>query len=476
MEKENILKETNLKEANPKEIEEYKLIEQTKKISTKEAAAYSLMDGFGFRYISPYALAVGATNTQIGLLSSLPSLFGNLSQLLTYKAMKIWSRKKIVFIAVLLQALMWLAIIAAGSLYFIFNIKNQFPGYSVIIIYTLLILMGAFGGPAWVSWMKDIVKKDSGKYFGNRSRIATSISLCCTFIAGFILDYFKGTKIFIGFIIIFFLSFIGRSFSAYYTTKQYEPKIIIEDKFYFSLKDFIKRMHKNNFGKFVIYFSLVSFAVNISAPFLAVYMLKELQFSYTYFMAVTLASVLTTLIFVGLWGKFADRYGNLKVMQITGALIPLMPFLWLISAIIDYKPLIWIFLLLVESFSGMVWAGFNLSAGNFIYDAVTRQRIGLCTSYFNIINGLGVLIGAMLGGWISSQNFVFLGLKPILFIFLLGATLRITVYLTMNKRIKEVREIENFSVRHHIKEVTKKLINGKSTGKFFNSIGTENTS
>jgi MFS family permease len=72
----------------------------------------------------------------------------------------------------------------------------------IIIVYTLLILFGAFGGPAWISWMKDLVTADSGKYFGKRSRIATLIALICMFIGGFILDYFKQTHIFIGFIIL----------------------------------------------------------------------------------------------------------------------------------------------------------------------------------------------------------------------------------------------------------------------------------
>lgn len=464
--------EDSKKEVNSEE--EIKLIEKTKKISTKEAAAYSVMDGFGMRYVSPYALAVGASNTQIGLLSSLPSLFGNLSQLLTFRAMKIWSRKKIVFISVFLQALMWLFLIAAGSIYFVFDLHNRIPAYGVIGIYTMLILMGAFGGPAWVSWMKDIVKKDSGKYFGKRSRLATSISLICMFTAGFILDYFKGTKMFIGFAIIFFIAFLGRSTSALLMTRQYEPKILIEDKFYFSLKDFITRMHKNNFGRFVIYFSLVSLTVNVSSPFLAVYMLKSLGFSYTQFMAVTIASILTTLIFVGPWGKFADRYGNLKVMQITGMLTPLIPLLWFFSIFITNPHNLLIYLFIIESFSGIAWAGFNLSAGNFIYDAVTRQRIGICTSYYNIINGFGVLVGAMLGGLISSQNFALFGLEPILVVFLLSFVMRTGVYIIMNKRIKEVREVEPFDLNGHIREMTKKLAIGNSAGKFFDSLGAEN--
>lgn len=451
-----------------------KKIEGAKKISVKDAGAYSIMDGFGLRYITPYALAVGANNAQVGLISSLPALIGNLSQLFTIKAMKKWSRKKIVFLSNLLQAIMWLILIVAGSFYFIFDFKSQTPGL-VILIYTLLIVFGAFGGPAWTSWMKDLVTVDSGKYFGRRSRIATLVALICMFIGGFILDYFKQTHIFIGFIILFFMAFIGRSASAYFTKRQYEPKFKNEDKYYFSFIQFIKRFHKNNFGRFVIYYALVSLAVNITSPFLAVYMLQNLKFSYIYYMAISLVSVITTLLFVGLWGKFSDKYGNLKTMNITGSLIPFLPLLWLGSIFFNNTDSIFFYLLIVESFSGIIWAGFNLAAGNFIYDAVSRERIAICTCYFNIISGAGVLIGAMLGGFISSSNFNFFGLSPILFVFLLGGIARLLIYFSMNSKIKEVREVKYFHVQKHItdhiNEIGNKIIDINSYSKFFEAIG-----
>ncbi|MEK6918157.1 MAG: hypothetical protein AABW51_04375 [Nanoarchaeota archaeon] len=105
---------------------EEQLIEKTKKISVREGSAYSMMEGFGARYTTPFALAIGANNTQIGLLSSIPSLLGSFSQLYTLHEMDKWSRKRIVFIGVFLQALMWLALIGVGALYFVLDIKTHY--------------------------------------------------------------------------------------------------------------------------------------------------------------------------------------------------------------------------------------------------------------------------------------------------------------------------------------------------------------
>ena len=131
--------------------DEEALKEESKRIGIYEAGAWSFMEGFGNRYVSPFALAVGATNSQIGLLSSLPALLGTLSQLITLRLMRIWTRKKISILGTSIQASLWLFMITAGSLYFICGIRNSIPAYAVIVIFTLLVLSGAFGGPAWSS-------------------------------------------------------------------------------------------------------------------------------------------------------------------------------------------------------------------------------------------------------------------------------------------------------------------------------------
>jgi hypothetical protein len=100
--------------------------EQSKKLSIIEGSFWSVMDGFGSRYITPYALALGATNFAIGLLSSLPPLLGNLAQLPVIRLMKKRKRKNIVMTSVFTQALLWLPIILAGFFYFFFKISSGF--------------------------------------------------------------------------------------------------------------------------------------------------------------------------------------------------------------------------------------------------------------------------------------------------------------------------------------------------------------
>jgi MFS family permease len=463
---ENKIQEREIKEETKKEakINEESLKEKAKKISILEGSAYSVHDGFGLRNITPYALAIGKNNPHInayiGFLSSIPSLIGNISQLYSAKAIERFPRKKIVLKAVWLQAFMWLAIISIGILFFIFHIRSTTALIFLVIFYTLLVLFGAFAGPAWASWMKDLVTKDSGKYFGRRNRICGFIALVSLLAAGFILDYFKAINLFFGFIILFFFAFVFRSVSGFLFTKKYEPHLRLEKGYYFSLRQFITRMPHNNFGRFTIFLSLISLSTAIASPFFSVYMLSNLKLSYLQWTTIIISSSLFSLLFMPLWGKFSDKYGNLKTMKISGGLVFLVPILWLISPILTGS-LLFIYLISIEALSGAIWAGFNLASANFIYDAVTRQRMAICSAYMNIINGTGVFIGATLGGIISSLNFKIFGIGPLLFIFLLSGIARLVVYVIMAPAIKEVRPVKNFNLKKSAKERLK-FLNKKS--------------
>ena len=424
------------------------LKEKTKKISTLEGCAYSASDGFGVRYVTPFALAIGATNTHIGFLSSVPSLLGSFSQLYAIKLMNKFSRKTIAFFGALFQAWMWLILIGVGALFFVYKIYTPYLPILLIFLYTLLVIGGSIYGPAWNSWMKEIVTKNSGRYFGMRSTICGAVALASMLIAGVILDHSK-TNLFLGFMILFGVAFVSRNISAFLFRKTYEPKLVLDKQYYFSLKDFIKNIYKNNFGRFVIYISLRSLTTTIASPFFAVYMLKGLNFNYIPYTLVIMSSSLFSLLFMPLWGKFADVYGNMKVIKICGFLIPLIPLFWVLSPLVISLNGNFIipYLIIIESFSGFAWAGFNLSASTFIFDAVTEQRMALCVTYYSIINNAGVFIGATLGGFISSLNFTFLSLTPLLSIFLLSSILRLLISLIMVPKIAEVRKVKKFGFK-----------------------------
>ncbi len=429
------------------------LKEQAQKISIKEGSAYSVMDGFGLRYITPYALTLGASNTHIGILNSLPNLVGSLSELYAIKWMNRISRQKLVFWTVLLQAIMWLGVIGIGAFFFLFNIDHTIAPIALIIVYTLLTIFGTAPVPAWSSWMKDIVPAHYNEYFGIRNRIAGFVALVCMLIAGYLLDLLKVIHIFLGFAVLFVIAFMGRALSAYLFLKQYEPKFV-PDHHHLPVWQFVKRLSENSFGKFTLFVSTMNLVVAIAAPFFAVYMLDHLKFSYVQFTIVLLSSAIIMLLVMPAWGKFADLYGNLKITKITGMLIPTIPLLWLAAPyFVNNNPSMLVpYLIAVEAFSGLVWAGFNLATSDFVYDVASPQKIPSFVTYFTILSNLGLFIGALIGGFISSLPFTFIGLPSILVIFLLSGILRFAVAGIMLPRLKEAKRVKRFGLKEAEKQ------------------------
>jgi len=446
-EKLEIKKQAKIKAKDPEKlesIEQEKLLikikkdldrEDSRSISIKEGSFASIAQGTGHSYISPFAIALGASNAQIGILSSLPQIIAPLAQLFGSKLIEKRSRKQIVREHVFFEAMIWLLILILALLAY-FGVITQLP-LMLIIIYSFLVFVGGLSGPAWFSWMGDIVsEKIRGEYFAKRYRITGAVALISMLLASFFLDYLK-TKglVLIGFSILFLIANLARLNSFKLFKKQYEPELKLKDGYYVSLFSFIKNLPKHNFGRFVIFVSILKLSVFIAAPFFAVYMLRNLGFSYLWFTAITISSTIFTLIFFPLWGRFSDEYGNMITLRIGSALVPLIPLLWIVSK----NP---IYLALVPGMiSGIGWAAFNLSSNNFIYDSTDQQRRGIYLAYFNVLAGVGIIIGGLLGSFLT-QYLTIQFMNKILFVFLLSGIARALTVLLIIPRIKEPRKVK----------------------------------
>ena len=410
--------------------------EKSRQISIKEGVASSFMTGFGDSYITPFALHLNANNVHIGLLTSLTNLFAPFTQILGSKLMERFKRKKIVALFVFLQVLIWPLFIFLGYLFWKGTIVSSLP-LLIIAVYILYAILGSIAGPAWFSWIGDLVPAEiRGKYFSKRNVICGIAGLITMLAGGLLLDLFKTRGfILLGFSVIFVIAMIGRLVSAYYFTKQFEPKLKLEDGYYFSLWSFIKKAPFNNFGRFTIFVACVHSAAAIAGPFFAVYMLNDLNFSYTTYTLVNLSASIFSLLSMPIFGRFADRFGNRKLLKFGWLLVPIMPFLWLISPNPYYIAFV------PQLIGGIGWAAFNLASGNFIYDSVSPERRGICVAYYNVFAGVGIFIGATLGGFLA-QYVHFSFIKTFFFIFVVSGVLRAVAGFILLPKIKEVRKVK----------------------------------
>jgi MFS family permease len=405
-------------------------IKKSLKYSVYDGAAFAVMDGMTASFITPFAIALNASISMIAALTYVPQLVGAFIQLFAAKAVEIVKdRKKILVAGSLFHAILWLPLL-------LIPYASPSQKYLLVLYVALQTAFAQLINPVWNSLMGDIVPKyERGRFFGLRNKVVGATSFAAALTAGLLLNYLSPKHPFLGFTILFSAAFIARLLSALFKGMMHNPMPDLEHAEKFSLFDFVKRMDKTNYGHFVIYVVLFKFATYIAAPFFAVYMLKNLGFTYLQFTMIIAAELIASFIAMGIWGRMIDQKGTKFALYISGMLTPLIPFLWLLSSNFYY-------LILVEVFAGLSWAGFNLSSSNFIFDAVKPENRVRCIAYYKFFEGLAIVIGAALGGALVEHLPKWVFVSSILFAFLVSGILRLAVSLMMLPTLKEARLIE----------------------------------
>ncbi len=399
------------------------------KYSIYDGAAFAVMDGLTASFLTPFAIALNASVSLIAALTYVPQLLGSFVQLFAAKLVEVVKdRRKIIVVGSLLHAFFWIPLLLIPYL----TPKQK---YLLIVYISLQTAILQLLNPIGNSLLGDIVPiYERGRFFGLRNRVVGATSFIAALVAGFILNYFS-PKPFLGFAILFSVAFVARAISAIFKAMMHNPEPDLAHAEKFSIIDFVKRMEKTNYGHFVIYITLFKFATYLAAPFFAVFMLRELKFTYLQFTIIIVSELLASFIAMGLWGKIIDEKGTKFVLYISGILTPLIPFLWLFSNN-------FYFLILVEVFSGLSWAGFNLSTSNFIFDAVKPENRVRCIAYYKFFEGFAIVIGSALGGFLIDVLPKWVFVSSILFVFLISGILRLIISVVLLPTLKEARLIE----------------------------------
>ncbi len=395
------------------------------------AVSFAMM-GLTQNYITPFALALKANTVQIGLLNSLPGFVTAFSQLASPSLVsRAGSRKRVILPTVLIHALLWLPVFLVPYL------LQESGIWWLIGLFTVSGVFGALANPPWGSMMADLVPEDvRGRYFSFRGRINTFTGLVFSILGGILLQIFTH-NVFIGFAFIFVGAMLFRLLSFNFLSRMYDPPLNREASRSESLFHMIKTIGTTNFGKFTLFTAVMYFAIMLSGAFFSVYMLSDLKLNYLTFTIINSASTVATLIFLPYWGRRADRAGNLKILKITGSLMPVIPLLWLFSP----NP---VYLVCANFFSGFIWSGFDLSCTNFLYDASAPETRTKQIAMFNCIVNVTLSLGALSGGYLAPHLPALLGYQ-LRTLFTMSGILRLVAVILLLRAVVEVRHVSKIS-------------------------------
>ncbi len=420
-----------------KEAQKKSKIKESLKVSFIEGTFAAAMLGITENYWVACGEALNVSALKVGLISAFPQFISSIGQSGAGQLTELLGgRLKTIKKLILIQ---WIALI---PLLFLPITPHQ-ARYPLLMICALFFTVGGtLPGPAWLSLMSDHLPPQSkGKYFGWRNRILGIVTLFFGLFAGQILQIFEKNAI-TGFAFVFGIACAARIVSWIFLIRMYDPPMKgngadlnsecaeIPDSFF----KFLKNGFENNFVRFSVFVACFTFSVNIVAPYLAVYMLRDLKFSYTTFSFVTYSATFITIVGVKIWGELADHFGNLKVIRATTAFISMIPVLWFISGNAGW-------LIAVQIAAGFAWSGFQLSVMTYAFSEVPSSMRTHAIGYLAAFNGLGIFLGSFAGGKLIPFLPHF-SRSPIMSLFLISATLRFFTSSFLLKKITEKRIVQ----------------------------------
>lgn len=419
--------------------------------SSKSLVREGLLDaakmGASETYLGAFGVWLGGLPYQIGALATLPPLVGAMAQAVGMRlSERTKSRRDLVARLMRAQALLLLPV---ASLPFLFSKGENAVTFLIGVMVVYHVTVGLIA-PMWNSLVGDLLPPLSrGEFFGFRNKWMAIVSFSAVVGAGQLIHWFSQYEYAgYGFCFIFVFAAIARYLSATVFRRVEDVSLHVPDETKFTFWQFLRRARQSNFVKFVFFVSCMNFAASVSGPYFAMYMLQDLKMSYSDYMIVVATAVLAQFVVMRSWGVLSDQFGNRTILKVCGTIVALNPWLWLVSA-----NFWWV--VAVQFYSGIFWAGFTLAAANFVFDAVTPPKRARCVAYQSIINGFLVFGGSLLGGWlvglvpldIVKHLGVWTPHSPFLALFALSGLLRGVVMLLIFPSFREVRQVE--SIRSH---------------------------
>jgi len=366
----------------------------------------NVSESFVTSFVSPFAMALGATNGQIGALSATTNLASALGLFPGARlSERSGRRKRIVVLTGGLAGRLLLVAIASLPLL----LGSPAVIYAVVAFFALRAFFNQLGYPAWSALVAALVPKAiRGRYLGARNIGLAIAALVFTPLAGRLIESIGGVRGYQTSLVV--ASVIGLIatvvFSRIKEPKPTQPGSSGHARGIRSL-DLIRG--NPQFAAFTTVALIWNLALMIAGPFFSVHLVRTLHGTPTQIGLLAAAYSVGNILGQRLWGRLNDRRGAAWVMRLTGLLIPIVPLAW------SMAPGPW-WLLPVEFTSGFMWSGYLLANFNLLlWLAPESKRERSVAVYQTVVFGaafVGPLIGAVLADtitiphlmWISSAG------------------------------------------------------------------------
>jgi len=386
--------------------------------------------------LAAFAIALGAGPLAIGLLAAIP-IAAQAAQLPAIALIeRLRERKRLALVALGVSRLVLLAMAALP-----FVAERQQAILLLIAAQVVIAVFGSVSACAMNSWLHQLIAPDRlAPFFSRRLLWGTLTGGIGALLAGQWIDRAPMADRLQAFAWVFAAGALASFVSTYFVARVPEPRMLDAGPPVSLLAALRRPLSDPNFRNLLKFLGAWSVVSNVAAPFLTVYLLRQLGYSLATVTALGVASQLANAFALYLWGRVSNRFANKSVLAAalpvyfvcTGALV---------LANRPEHPVLGLTLLYaLHIFMGAATGGIALATGNLSLKLAPQ---GQGTSYLAVVGIVSALAGgaaplvagaiaedladnelAMVLRWLSPQRtheVVVIALEHWEFLFLLSA-------------------------------------------------------
>ncbi|MBL7077502.1 MAG: MFS transporter [Kiritimatiellae bacterium] len=352
----------------------------------------------GGPFLAAFALAIGASNYEIGMLATI-ALLSQLMQLPGLVLTNYFPKRRAIVTALAgTSRLLWLLIILIPLLF-----VNR--GITFLLQWFLIsALVGAAAGPAWNSLLRDIVPRERfGRVFAQRMTMGTVLALGLTLGGGWFVDRWKAVSpdtALYAYSCLFALGLVLGLIATFAVSRLPEPTMKQHPDT--SLLDLVLDPVKDgNYRRLLAFLAFWSFAVNMAGPFFVIYMLQRIGISLFLVTMLTVTSQVAHLLFLKIWGKLADLYSCKSVLAASGPLFFISVLAWCFTTMPESYFLTIPILFVIHALSGIGLAGVNISAAGIALKLSPNEKAHGYMTVFGLVGALAGACGPLVAGLLA---------------------------------------------------------------------------
>ncbi|MEK4698059.1 MFS transporter [Solibacillus sp. FSL R7-0668] len=356
------------------------------KMSIYHGMASAVAQNTSNSYVPIFAMTIlGATNYQVGLISSLPPL---VTLIMTLPAAILLNRaieqKKLVAFSVVAARFIFLLIA------FVSYVPGSFGSWLLLGLIATMSIPNTMATMGWQSFIGNLIEDHRrAQFFSDRNRLLTIVGLVVTLTIGVVMKDMTTNKL--AYQILFMFTFLVGLVELYFIIKHDEPVRDIKEEKNRAMNWSIFK--NNQYVLFLVIALVFNFGWQMAWGLFNIYNVRYAEATIFWISMFNVANMLAQIFSFGLWKKWSEKYGNMRVFVWVAFGMSTAPLSMVLSTNLYY-------LTAMSMLSGVFVSGTVLILFNLLLENSPQEVRTYCITSYNVLLAIIAFTSPQIGIWL----------------------------------------------------------------------------